>query len=85
MLFSNRADEGAAAGKKRAAPGSPSSEPSITKGFQSLFDSESHEAEEEGAVTEPQVIPNDLDEQQERYQAPDVDVSSRITSTGCGV
>ncbi|POM64451.1 ATP-binding cassette (ABC) Superfamily [Phytophthora palmivora] len=35
----------------------------------SLFDSSSDEAEEEGAVTEPQEISNDLDEQQERYQA----------------
>ncbi|POM75089.1 ATP-binding cassette (ABC) Superfamily, partial [Phytophthora palmivora] len=65
---SKRADEGAAAAKKRAAPGSPSSEPSIAKGFQSLFDSLDEE-EEEGDVTEPQEISNDLDEQQERYQA----------------
>ncbi|POM59666.1 ATP-binding cassette (ABC) Superfamily [Phytophthora palmivora] len=63
-----RADEGAAAAKKRAVPGSPTSEPSIGKGFRSLFDS-SDEDEEEGAVTEPQEISNDLDEQQERYQA----------------
>ncbi|POM59669.1 ABC Superfamily [Phytophthora palmivora] len=61
-----RAGEGAAA-KKRAAPGSPTSEPSIAKRFRSLFDS-SDEEEEEGAVTEPQEI-NDLDVQQERYQA----------------
>ncbi|POM60129.1 ABC Superfamily, partial [Phytophthora palmivora] len=63
-----RAGEGAAAAKKRAAPGSPSSEPSIAKGFRSLFDS-SDEEEEEGSVSEPQEISNDLDEQQERYQA----------------
>ncbi|POM63963.1 ABC Superfamily [Phytophthora palmivora] len=63
-----RADEGSAAAKKRAAPGSPTSEPSIAKGFKSLFDS-SHEDEEEGAVSEPHEISNDLDEQQERYQA----------------
>ncbi|POM80372.1 Hypothetical protein PHPALM_1797 [Phytophthora palmivora] len=43
-------------------------EPSITKGFKSLFDS-SDDDEEEGAVSEPQEISNDLDEQQERYQA----------------
>ncbi|POM68752.1 LOW QUALITY PROTEIN: ATP-binding cassette (ABC) Superfamily [Phytophthora palmivora] len=60
-----RAGEGAAAAKKRAAPGSPTTEPSIAKGFKSLFDS-SDEEEEEGA---PQEISNDLDEQQERYQA----------------
>ncbi|POM78369.1 ATP-binding cassette (ABC) Superfamily, partial [Phytophthora palmivora] len=42
--------------------------PSIAKGFRSLFDS-SDEEEEEGAVSEPQEISNDLDEQQERYQA----------------
>ncbi|POM76210.1 ATP-binding cassette (ABC) Superfamily [Phytophthora palmivora] len=65
---SKRADEGAAAAKKRAAPGSPTSEPSIAKGFKSLFDS-SDEDKEEGAVTEPQEISNDLDEQHERYQA----------------
>ncbi|POM75613.1 Hypothetical protein PHPALM_7263 [Phytophthora palmivora] len=51
---SKRADEVIAAAKKRAAPGSATSEPSIAKGFRSLFDS-SDEEEEEGA--------------QERYQA----------------
>ncbi|POM74622.1 ATP-binding cassette (ABC) Superfamily [Phytophthora palmivora] len=65
---SKRADEGAAAAKKRAAPGSPSSEPSITKGLRSLSDS-SDDEEEDGAVAEPQAISNHLDEQQERYQA----------------
>ncbi|POM66167.1 ATP-binding cassette (ABC) Superfamily [Phytophthora palmivora] len=66
---SKRADEGAAgAAKKRAAPGPPTSEPAIAKGFRFLFDY-SDEVEEEGAVTEPQEISNDLDEQQERYQA----------------
>ncbi|POM58932.1 ABC Superfamily [Phytophthora palmivora] len=64
-----RADEGAAAAaKKRADPDSPTSHPPIAKGFRSLFDS-SDEGEEEGAVSEPQVISNDLDEQHERYQA----------------
>ncbi|POM70333.1 ATP-binding cassette (ABC) Superfamily [Phytophthora palmivora] len=63
-----RVDEGAAAAKKRAAPGSPTSEPSIAKGFRSLFGS-SNEEEEEGTVSEPQEISNDLGEQQERYQA----------------
>ncbi|POM59110.1 ABC Superfamily, partial [Phytophthora palmivora] len=63
-----RAVKGAAAAKKRAASGSPTSEPSIAKGFKSLFDS-SDEEEEEGAVSEPQEISNVLDEQQERYQA----------------
>ncbi|POM70321.1 ABC Superfamily, partial [Phytophthora palmivora] len=43
-------------------------EPSIAKGFKSLFDS-SDEDEEEGAVSEPREISNDFDEQQERYQA----------------
>ncbi|POM81930.1 ATP-binding cassette (ABC) Superfamily [Phytophthora palmivora] len=64
---SKRADEGAAAAKKRAAPGSPTSEPTIAKGYRSLFDSS--DEEEEGAVSEPQEISNDLDERQERYQA----------------
>ncbi|POM57795.1 ABC Superfamily [Phytophthora palmivora] len=50
------------------APGSPTSGPSIAKGFRSLFDP-SDEDEEEGVVSEPQEISNDLDEQQERYQA----------------
>ncbi|POM79024.1 ATP-binding cassette (ABC) Superfamily [Phytophthora palmivora] len=59
---SKRADEGAAA-KKRAAPGSPTSEPSIAMGFQSI------RGRRGGAVTEIQEISNDLDEQQERYQA----------------
>ncbi|POM75299.1 ABC Superfamily [Phytophthora palmivora] len=57
---SKQVDEGAAAAKKRAAPGPPSRD---------LFDSSSDEGEEEGAVTEPQEISNNLDEQQERYQA----------------
>ncbi|POM71415.1 Hypothetical protein PHPALM_12024 [Phytophthora palmivora] len=50
---SKRADEGAAAAKKRASPGSPTSAPSIAKGFRSLYDSESDEAEVERPVTEP--------------------------------
>ncbi|POM67519.1 ABC Superfamily [Phytophthora palmivora] len=62
------AGAGAVAAKKRAASGSPISECSIAKGFRSLVDS-SDEEEEEGAVTEHQEISNDLDEQQERYQA----------------
>ncbi|POM65230.1 Hypothetical protein PHPALM_19087 [Phytophthora palmivora] len=49
-------DEGAAAAKKRAAHGSPTPEPSIVKGFRSLFDS-SDEGEEEGAATEPKRSP----------------------------
>ncbi|POM73375.1 Hypothetical protein PHPALM_9783, partial [Phytophthora palmivora] len=64
-----RADEGAAAAKKRAAPDSPFRESGLPKGYHNLFDSESDEAEEEGAVSEPQKISNDLDEQQERFQA----------------
>ncbi|POM61624.1 hypothetical protein PHPALM_29335 [Phytophthora palmivora] len=63
-------DEGAAAAKKRAAPGSPTSEPSIVKGFRSL-----------GAVSEPQEISNDLDEQQERYQAAQLLGASEVASS----
>ncbi|POM63666.1 ATP-binding cassette (ABC) Superfamily [Phytophthora palmivora] len=63
-----RASEGVAAAKEHASPGSPIPEPSIAKGFRSLFDS-SDEEEEEGAVSEPQEISNDLDERQECYQA----------------
>ncbi|POM66251.1 Hypothetical protein PHPALM_17921 [Phytophthora palmivora] len=65
---SKRADEGAAAAKKRVASDSPTSEPSIANGSRSLFDS-SDEKEEERAVSEPQEISDNLDEQQERYQA----------------
>ncbi|POM63688.1 Hypothetical protein PHPALM_20876 [Phytophthora palmivora] len=64
-----RAEEGAAAAKKGAAPGSPTPEPPIAKGYRSLFDSESEEVEEKGTVAEPQEIFNDLDEEQERYQS----------------
>ncbi|POM69524.1 Hypothetical protein PHPALM_14188 [Phytophthora palmivora] len=56
--------------RKHATPGSPTLEPPIAKGYRSLFDSESDEAEEEeDAITEPQQISNDLDERQDRYQA----------------
>ncbi|POM58198.1 Axonemal dynein heavy chain, partial [Phytophthora palmivora] len=51
------------------APDSPTSEPPIANRYRSLFDAESGEAEEEGAVSEPQEMSNDLDEQQERYQS----------------
>ncbi|POM77963.1 ABC Superfamily [Phytophthora palmivora] len=77
----NRADEGAATAKKRAAPGSPTSEPSIAKGFKSLFDSELDEAEEEGAIIKPQEISNGLDEQQERYQADQLQGASEVASS----
>ncbi|POM80387.1 Hypothetical protein PHPALM_1782 [Phytophthora palmivora] len=63
------------------APGSPTSEPPITKGFRSLFDSGSDEDEGEGAVTEPQEISNDLDEQQERFQAAQLQGASEVTSS----
>ncbi|POM61061.1 hypothetical protein PHPALM_29985 [Phytophthora palmivora] len=57
-----RADEGAAAAKKRADPDYPF-------------------AEEEGAITEPQEISNDLDEQQERYQAAQLLGASEVASS----
>ncbi|POM68852.1 Ankyrin repeat-containing protein [Phytophthora palmivora] len=60
-----RSEEMAADAKKRAALGSPTEAPAIAKGYRSLFDFESEEAEEEGAVTESQAISYDLDEQQE--------------------
>ncbi|POM73437.1 Hypothetical protein PHPALM_9716 [Phytophthora palmivora] len=59
-----RTDEGATAKKSTT----PSRESGFSKGYHSLF-GPSDEDEEEGAVTEPQEISNDLDEQQERYQA----------------
>ncbi|POM58600.1 Hypothetical protein PHPALM_36730 [Phytophthora palmivora] len=43
---SKRGDEGVSAAKKRAAPGSPTPEPPIAKGYRSLFDSETDEAED---------------------------------------
>ncbi|POM60856.1 hypothetical protein PHPALM_30231, partial [Phytophthora palmivora] len=67
-------DDTASSEAKAASTSSPAKsftlaeEPSIAKGFKSLFDS-SDEDEEEGAVSEPREISNDLDEQQERYQA----------------
>ncbi|POM69783.1 Hypothetical protein PHPALM_13903 [Phytophthora palmivora] len=67
IASSKRADEGAAAVKKHAAPDSPR-ESGFSKAYHSLFGSSSDEAEEEGAVTEPQEISNDLDELQERFK-----------------
>ncbi|POM68609.1 ATP-binding cassette (ABC) Superfamily, partial [Phytophthora palmivora] len=66
---SKRADEGIGAAKKRAALETLCREPSFSKDYHSLFDSSSDDAKEERAVTEPQEISNDLDGQQERYQA----------------
>ncbi|POM78174.1 LOW QUALITY PROTEIN: ATP-binding cassette (ABC) Superfamily [Phytophthora palmivora] len=62
-----RAEEGAAAAKKRTAPDSPTQDSSIKK--------------EEGAVTEPEEISNDLDEQQERYQAAQLQGASEVASS----
>ncbi|POM67040.1 ATP-binding cassette (ABC) Superfamily [Phytophthora palmivora] len=75
-----RADDGAAAAKKRAASDSPTSELSTVKGFRSLFDA-SDKVEEEGAVTDPQEIYNDLDEEQERYQAAQLQGASEVASS----
>ncbi|POM81576.1 Hypothetical protein PHPALM_435 [Phytophthora palmivora] len=61
-----RADEGAAA-EMRVAPGSPTSEPSIANG--------------EEAITEPQEIENDLEEQQERYQAAQLQGATEVSSS----
>ncbi|POM68213.1 ATP-binding cassette (ABC) Superfamily [Phytophthora palmivora] len=78
---SKRADEGAAAVKKRTAPETPSRESSFSKDYHSLFDTSSDEAEEEGAVTEPQEISNDLDVQQECYQAAQLQGASEVSSS----
>ncbi|POM78558.1 ATP-binding cassette (ABC) Superfamily [Phytophthora palmivora] len=59
------------------APGSPTPEPPIAKGYRSLFASKSDEAEAEGTITEPQEIWNDLDKQQERYQAAQLQGASK--------
>ncbi|POM63886.1 ABC Superfamily [Phytophthora palmivora] len=76
-----RADDGAAAAKKRAAPDSPSRESGLPKGYHSLFDSSSDDGEEEGAITESQEISNELDEQQERYQAAQLQGASEVASS----
>ncbi|POM62983.1 ABC Superfamily [Phytophthora palmivora] len=76
-----RADEGAATAKKRAAPDSPFCESGLPKDYHNLFDSESDEAEGEGAITETQEISDDLDEQQERYQAAQPQSASEIASS----
>ncbi|POM79054.1 ATP-binding cassette (ABC) Superfamily [Phytophthora palmivora] len=60
---SKRADEGVAAAKKHAAPETPPRESGFSKAYHILFDSSSASSEEEGAITEPQKISNDLDEQ----------------------
>ncbi|POM62498.1 LOW QUALITY PROTEIN: ATP-binding cassette (ABC) Superfamily [Phytophthora palmivora] len=74
---SKRADECAAAAKKRAALGSPTLEPPIAKGYRSFSDSES----KEGAITKPQEISSDLDEQQERYQAAQLQRATEVLSS----
>ncbi|POM58570.1 ABC Superfamily [Phytophthora palmivora] len=74
-----RVDEGAAAAKKRAAPETPR-ESGFSKACHSLFDS-ADGSEEEGAVTEPQAISNDLDEQQERYQDAQLQGASEVASS----
>ncbi|POM79058.1 ATP-binding cassette (ABC) Superfamily [Phytophthora palmivora] len=75
---SKRADEGAAA-KKSTTPDSPSRESGFSKGYHNLFDS-SDEDEEEGAVTEHQEISNDIDEQQDRYEAAQLQDASEVAS-----
>ncbi|KAG3242092.1 hypothetical protein PI124_g13073 [Phytophthora idaei] len=57
--------------KKRNASRSPRREALETRGdpYKNLFGSDSEEGEEEGAVNEPQEISNDLDQQQEDFQA----------------
>ncbi|KAG2925521.1 hypothetical protein PC118_g4823 [Phytophthora cactorum] len=57
--------------KKRNASRSPRREALETGGdtYKNLFGSDSEEEEEEGAVNEPQEISNDLDRQQEDFQA----------------
>ncbi|KAG2773169.1 hypothetical protein PC116_g14986 [Phytophthora cactorum] len=57
--------------KKRNASRSPRREALETEvdPYKNLFASDSDEKEEEGAVNEPQEISNDLDRQQENFQA----------------
>ncbi|POM66960.1 Retrotransposon protein, unclassified [Phytophthora palmivora] len=62
-------------------PGSPIPEPPIAKGYRSLFDSESDEAEKEGTITETQAISNDLDQQQERYQPAQLQGAPEVSSS----
>ncbi|POM79923.1 ABC Superfamily [Phytophthora palmivora] len=63
------------------APDSPPREAGFSKDYHSLFDSCLDEAEEEGAVTEPQEISNDLNEQQERCQAAQQQGASEVASS----
>ncbi|POM79048.1 ABC Superfamily [Phytophthora palmivora] len=49
-----------------------------TESYHNLFDSD--EADEDGAITELQKISNDLDEQQERYQAAQLQGASEVSS-----
>ncbi|POM69645.1 ABC Superfamily [Phytophthora palmivora] len=79
--FPKRAGEGAAAAKKRAAPQTPPRESGFSKDYHSLFESSSDDAEEEGAITEPQEISNYLDEQHERYQAAQLQGASEVASS----
>ncbi|POM58940.1 Hypothetical protein PHPALM_36345 [Phytophthora palmivora] len=44
-----------------------------------LFDSESDKAEQEGVITDPEEISNDLEEQQERCQAAQLQGASEVT------
>ncbi|POM70951.1 Hypothetical protein PHPALM_12551 [Phytophthora palmivora] len=81
LTLGKRDVEGVAAAKKRTVPGFHTKGPAIAKGYRTLFDSEPGEAEEEGAVTEPQEISNDLDEQQERYQAAQLQGASEVASS----
>ncbi|POM75879.1 ATP-binding cassette (ABC) Superfamily [Phytophthora palmivora] len=50
-------------------PQTPPRESAFSKDYHSLLDTSSDEAEEEGAITEPQEISNGLDVQQVRYRA----------------
>ncbi|GMF43939.1 unnamed protein product [Phytophthora fragariaefolia] len=52
--------------------------------FRGLFDSSSDDEEEEGAIPEPQAISNDLDGQQERYHAAQLQ-SSNLPSAQASV
>ncbi|POM67253.1 Hypothetical protein PHPALM_16784 [Phytophthora palmivora] len=66
---------------RHAAPDPSFRESGPPKDYHNLFDSAPDEAEEERAIAEPQEISNALGEQQERYQAAQLQGASEVASS----
>ncbi|GMF33032.1 unnamed protein product [Phytophthora fragariaefolia] len=75
------AQEEPASSRKRSI--SQSSHHKARNSFRGLFDSSSDDDEDEGAVTEPQEISNDLDWQQERYHAAQLQSNHLPSAQAC--